>query len=53
MVREIERAAPPNSTVHFYGKCGELPTVAELQRVFDRLLNGQPLARDGWEMEAW
>jgi 2-oxoglutarate ferredoxin oxidoreductase subunit alpha len=53
MVREIERAAPPNSTVHFYGKCGELPTVAELQRVFDRLLNGEPLARDGWEMEAW
>jgi 2-oxoglutarate ferredoxin oxidoreductase subunit alpha len=53
MVREIERAAPSDSTVHFYGKCGELPTVAELQRVFDRLLNGEPLARDGWEMEAW
>jgi 2-oxoglutarate ferredoxin oxidoreductase subunit alpha len=53
MVREIQRAAPRDSEIHFYGKCGELPTVGELHRVFDKLFSGQPLARDGWEMEAW
>jgi 2-oxoglutarate ferredoxin oxidoreductase subunit alpha len=53
MVREIQRAAPRDSEIHFYGKCGELPTVGELHRVFEKLLSGQPLARDGWEMEAW
>jgi 2-oxoglutarate ferredoxin oxidoreductase subunit alpha len=53
MVREIERAAPKDSEIHFYGKCGELPTVAELHEVFNKLLQGQPLERKGWEMEAW
>jgi 2-oxoglutarate ferredoxin oxidoreductase subunit alpha len=53
MVREVQRAAPSGSEVHFYGKCGELPTVAELHEVFDRLLKGEPLTRREWEMEAW
>jgi 2-oxoglutarate ferredoxin oxidoreductase subunit alpha len=53
MVREIQRAAPRGSEVHFFGKCGELPTVAELQDVFDKLLKGEPLQRRGWETEAW
>jgi 2-oxoglutarate/2-oxoacid ferredoxin oxidoreductase subunit alpha len=53
MVREVQRAMPAGSEAHFYGKCGELPTVAELHRAFGKLLNGEPLTRDGWETEAW
>lgn len=53
MVREVQRAAPRDSKVHFFGKCGELPTVAELHEVFDKLLDGQPLQRREWETEAW
>ena len=39
--------------IHFFGKFGELPTVAELHETFDKLLNGEPLSRIGWEREAW
>ena len=53
MVREVQRAAPADSEVHFFGKCGELPTVAELHETFDKLLNGEALSRKGWEREAW
>ncbi len=53
MVREVQRAAPSGSKVHFFGKCGELPTVAELHEVFDKILNGERLERHEWEMEAW
>ena len=53
MVREIQRAVSSDCDVRFYGKCGELPTVAELHQVFDKLLNGEPLERHAWEMEAW
>jgi 2-oxoglutarate ferredoxin oxidoreductase subunit alpha len=53
MVREIQRAAPKGSDVHFFGKCGELPTVAELQDIFGKLLRSEPLSRVGWEREAW
>lgn len=53
MVREVQRAAPPDSKVHFFGKCGELPTVAELHDTFDRLLAGEPIERHRWEREAW
>ena len=53
MVREVQRAAPGDSEVHFFGKCGELPTVTELHETFDKLLNGEPLSRKGWEREAW
>ena len=53
MVREVERAAPADSEIHFFGKCGELPTVAELHETFDKLLNGEQLNRIGWEREAW
>lgn len=53
MVREVQRAASCDSEVHFFGKCGELPTVVELHQLFDKLLNGEPLKRQGWEMEAW
>jgi len=53
MVREVQRAVPCDSTVHFFGKCGELPTVAELQEIFDRLLEGKSLERHEWQTEAW
>ncbi len=53
MVREVQRAVPKDSEVHFFGKCGELPTVVELHETFDKLLNGEPLSRKGWEREAW
>ena len=53
MVREVQRAVPGGSQVHFFGKCGELPTVAELHETFDKLLNGESLSRKGWEREAW
>jgi 2-oxoglutarate ferredoxin oxidoreductase subunit alpha len=53
MVREVQRVAPADSEIHFFGKCGELPTVAELHETFDKLLNGEQLNRIGWEREAW
>jgi 2-oxoglutarate ferredoxin oxidoreductase subunit alpha len=53
MVREVQRAAPKDSEIHFFGKCGELPTVAELHETFDKLLKGEPITRIGWEREAW
>jgi 2-oxoglutarate ferredoxin oxidoreductase subunit alpha len=53
MVREVQRAAAAGSDIHFFGKCGELPTVAELHDTFDKLLNGEPITRIGWEREAW
>jgi len=53
MVREVQRAAPHDSKVHFFGKCGELPTVVELHETFDKLLAGEPIQRQGWEREAW
>jgi 2-oxoglutarate ferredoxin oxidoreductase subunit alpha len=53
MVREVQRAVPCKSEVHFFGKCGELPTVAELHQVFDRLLSGESLERHEWQTEAW
>jgi len=53
MVREIQRTVPSDCEVHFFGKCGELPTVTELHQVFEKLLKGEPLERREWEMEAW
>jgi 2-oxoglutarate ferredoxin oxidoreductase subunit alpha len=53
MVREVQRAAPAGSKIHFFGKCGELPTVAELHETFGRLLQGETISRQGWEREAW
>jgi 2-oxoglutarate ferredoxin oxidoreductase subunit alpha len=53
MVREVQRAAAAGSEIHFFGKCGELPTVTELHDTFDKLLNGEPITRIGWEREAW
>ncbi|MCL5024036.1 MAG: 2-oxoglutarate ferredoxin oxidoreductase subunit alpha [Nitrospirae bacterium] len=53
LVREVQRAAPKDSEVHFIGSCGDLPTVTDLIEAFERLLQGQSLARRGWELEEW
>lgn len=53
LVREVQRAVPCDSEVHFLGTCGDLPTVANLLEAFSKILNGQPLERKGWIQEAW
>jgi 2-oxoglutarate/2-oxoacid ferredoxin oxidoreductase subunit alpha len=53
LVREVQRAAPQGSPVHFLGTCGDLPTQADLEESFDKLLTNQPLTRKGWTLEAW
>jgi hypothetical protein len=39
--------------VHFLGKCGELPTGAELQDAIDAILKEQPRHTQSWKLEAW
>jgi 2-oxoglutarate/2-oxoacid ferredoxin oxidoreductase subunit alpha len=53
LVREVQRAAPKDSKVHFLGICGDLPTQPDLLGTFDKILKNEPLARRGWELEAW
>ena len=53
LVREVARAAPKDARVHFVGTCGDLPVYADLIETFTMLLNNQPLARKGWELERW
>jgi 2-oxoglutarate ferredoxin oxidoreductase subunit alpha len=53
LVREVQRAVPADAKVHFLGTCGDLPTVPDLIETFSTILKGQPLARRGWELEAW
>ncbi len=53
LVREVQRATPCDSKVHFLGTCGDLPTVPDLIETFSKIINGQPLQRRGWELEAW
>jgi 2-oxoglutarate ferredoxin oxidoreductase subunit alpha len=53
LVREVQRATPDGSEVHFLGTCGDLPTVPGLIETFEKILKGQPLERQGWVLEAW
>jgi 2-oxoglutarate ferredoxin oxidoreductase subunit alpha len=53
LVREVQRAVPKGSEVHFLGRCGELPKVLELVEAARTLINGQPLKAIKWEREAW
>ena len=53
LVREVQRAAPKGSPVHFLGSCGDLPTQADLEEAFENLLTNRPLTRKGWTVEAW
>jgi len=53
LVREIQRATPKDSDVHFLGTCGDLPTISDLIETFEKVLNDQPLERKGWVLEAW
>ncbi|MFZ4859060.1 MAG: 2-oxoglutarate ferredoxin oxidoreductase subunit alpha [Desulfuromonadaceae bacterium] len=53
LVREVQRAAVDGSQVHFWGRCGELPTSGELLEDIKALLKHEPLVRDGWRTEKW
>lgn len=53
LVREIQRAVPKDSEVHFLGRCGELPHVAELIDLAQKLIKGEKLESIKWQREAW
>jgi 2-oxoglutarate ferredoxin oxidoreductase subunit alpha len=53
LVREIQRATPKDSDVHFMGTCGDLPTISDLIETFEKVITDQPLERKGWVLEAW
>jgi 2-oxoglutarate ferredoxin oxidoreductase subunit alpha len=52
LVREVARAAAGRE-VHFYGKCGELPTADELSGALEDVRQGRPLRSLQWKSEAW
>ena len=52
LVREVQRSAGA-SKVHFWGRCGELPSVAELLETVTKIRGGQAPGRDGWRTEGW
>ena len=53
LVREVQRAVPKDSEVHFLGRCGELPKVAELVDAARTLIQNQALKGVKWQREAW
>ena len=53
LVREVQRAVPKDSKVHFLGICGDLPVMQDLIGTFEKILKNEPLSRRGWELEAW
>jgi 2-oxoglutarate ferredoxin oxidoreductase subunit alpha len=53
LVREVQRAVAPGSSSHFWGRCGELPSVAELVAAVEQLKAWGHLETDGWKTEAW
>lgn len=53
LVREVKRAVPKDSEVHFLGSCGDLPTISDLTEVFEKILKNETLARKGWQLEEW
>nr|WP_255319565.1 hypothetical protein [Dendrosporobacter quercicolus] len=53
LVREVQRAVPKDSEVHFLGRCGELPQVAELVEAARALIAGRALTAVKWTREAW
>ncbi|OIQ54699.1 2-oxoglutarate ferredoxin oxidoreductase subunit alpha [Neomoorella thermoacetica] len=53
LVREVQRATPKGSAIHFLGKCGELPRVAELVELIRALVNDRPLPCNPREREVW
>lgn len=53
LVREIERCAGNREHVHFYGKCGELPSVSELIGAMKDILADRPVSFEKFKAEAW
>ena len=52
LVKEVQRAAR-GSAVHFWGRCGELPSVKELLATAEQIKEGKTLSRDAWKTERW
>lgn len=53
LVREVQRCAKETDQVHFYGKCGELPSVAELLKAVEEILDGKTVTTEKFKAEAW
>lgn len=53
LVREVQRAVPKGSEVHFLGRCGELPAVSELVAAARTMIDNKPLTGIKWDREAW
>lgn len=53
LVREVQRAAQSINDVHFYGKCGELPSVDELIGAVRAVLAGDKPDAVQFVSEAW
>ncbi|MBP5606135.1 MAG: 2-oxoglutarate ferredoxin oxidoreductase subunit alpha, partial [Ruminiclostridium sp.] len=53
LVREVQRAAQDISGVHFFGKCGELPTVDELIGAMEDILSERKISAVRFVSEAW
>ncbi len=53
LVREVQRAAQSINDVHFYGKCGELPSVDELIGAVRAVLAGDKPEAVQFVSEAW
>lgn len=53
LVREVQRSSGEKGDVHFYGKCGELPSVADLLQAMKEILAGKPISFEKFKAEAW
>lgn len=53
MVREVQRANGHKENVHFYGKCGELPSVEDLIGAMKAILAGKKIPVQQFVSEAW
>ena len=53
LVREVQRAAQDISGVHFFGKCGELPTIDELIGAMEDILSERKISAVRFVSEAW
>lgn len=53
LVREVRRASADGSKIHFFGKCGELPSVQELLGAVSLLIEGKAPQGQQWKSEVW
>jgi 2-oxoglutarate ferredoxin oxidoreductase subunit alpha len=53
LVKEVQRSSGEIEDVHFYGKCGELPSVAELIQAMKEILEDKKISFQQFKAEAW